>query len=122
RSAGRGAISCTLPHAALQAVGREVRDRAKPSGARALGDAIRRYSDVLVGRGERETHVLRRVSPVEVSGRNQDAELRELLGGLPGVDVTGHPEVEAGLTVVDTEAGSLDRGAQHRATSTVEVE
>ena len=75
----------------------------QPAGAsRVPGDG---GGDPLVGRGQRDAHVAGAGRAVERARRDQDAQAGQALDRRPAVLVAGGPEVEAGLRVVDPEAG-----------------
>ncbi len=77
--------------------GQRHRHPVEVSSRRAAVERRSRRRDALVGRRERQPHVLREAGAVEVAGAGEDAEIGEPPEALPRVAALRRPQVEARL-------------------------
>ena len=84
------------------------RHRTRRISARRSAQPLGGGRDPLVGRREREPHVLGEVHAVEVARAAEDAEVGEPRDRVPRVAALGGPEVEPALAAVDAEARRLE--------------
>src|SRR5437868_6437619 len=69
-------------------------------------------ADALVGGGEGDADVPGAGRTIELTGRGEDAERRQVRDRVPARFVPGDPQVERRLRVVNAEAVPLESGAQ----------